>query len=71
MSSDAMRQINGLLNTVIAQGGSVRRMGNGHYRVTPPNGGRQITLAGTPGGANRSIENSRAALKRVGFKIDN
>lgn len=30
-----------------------------------------LAVAPAPGGANRAIENSRAALKRLGFRIDN
>lgn len=36
---------------------------NGHYRIPTPDG-KWITMSGTPGGGNRSIDNTKAVIKR-------
>lgn len=43
-------------------------LGGSHLKWYPPNGGKPLGTASTPGGGNRSIDNIRAKLRRAGLR---
>lgn len=62
------KEIDKLLRAVVRQGGRVEKGGGGHWRVYAPDGVGQATLNGTRS-RGRALENSRAALRRIGFDV--
>jgi predicted RNA binding protein YcfA (HicA-like mRNA interferase family) len=58
-----MQELRARLN---AQGFTVERVRNGHYKVTAPTG-RKAQIAATPGN-NRAVLNAITRLKRIGFQ---
>lgn len=50
-------------------GWRIRRTRSGHLQVFPPNGKKFVTIAGTPGRFNRSMENTLARLRAAGLNI--
>ena len=51
-----------------ARGWRVTVAGNGHLKWWRPDGTLATVTPGTPNGGNRSIDNSRAKLRRAGLR---
>jgi hypothetical protein len=47
---------------------TITRTGGGHLRWKPPQG-KPVFTPGTPGGNNRSVQNSIAQLRRAGLPV--
>jgi hypothetical protein len=50
------------------QGFDVRRGGSGHYVVTSPDG-QVASVSATPSSGQRTLANTRAALRRIGAAL--
>lgn len=62
------RELRPFVKAAIDQGWSVEKTGGGHLRFKSPTGAVVFTPS-TPGGGNRAIENTRAALRRAGLNL--
>lgn len=65
MSAKDMRQ---MIGRVRRQGFEVSRTGGNHLRVISPSGGA-VTVPSSPSGGRRSLENTRACLRRIGADL--
>lgn len=62
------RELRPFVIAAIEQGWTVTKTGGGHLRFQPPKGAPVFTPS-TPGGGNRSIDNTRAQLRRAGLNL--
>lgn len=56
-----------LRQALVAQGFTVERARNGHWKVTTPDGRARVQMAHSPSDY-RSIRNTVAQLKRLGYQ---
>lgn len=58
------RDVQDIINQALSRGWAGRRTSKGHVMLRHPNGGT-VTIPGTPSGNRRSIQNSKADIRRV------
>jgi biotin operon repressor len=65
------KEINDLVQKARSQGWTVLHSGGGHLIFRSPDKTvPQIVVAGTPGGGNRSVENTIARLRKAGLSVN-
>lgn len=62
------RDIELLLQQVVAEGALVTRSRGGHWKVSNPNNGRSINVSSTPG-HDSTVKIARSRLRKIGFAI--
>lgn len=69
MAMKVPEEFRGLLAAAQKAGWCLERSGSGHLRLVPPDGGKSIYCAMTPGRGGRQRRNLRADLRRRGVKV--